>query len=86
MGGHWNFVSGGAELSAFCNKAFGTDGALTFPQFKAWSNVYGRLVMPLLAPQGAPYHQQLTIDQIAELHAIAKSLKREWSNPEMTKE
>ena len=35
VGGHWNTVSGGDELRAYTLKLFGTDGAMSFEQFKA---------------------------------------------------
>ena len=31
-------------------------------------------------------NQQLNLEQIAELQTIARNVKREWSNPEMTKD
>jgi hypothetical protein len=48
IGGHWNYVSGNDELKAYTLKLFGTDGAMSFEQFKAASSFYGQYAMPIL--------------------------------------
>ena len=43
--------------------------------------------MPTFAVTGqGATNQQLNLEQIAELQTIARNIKREWSNPEMTKD
>ena len=51
IGGHWNTVSGGDELKACTMKLFGTDGAMSFSQFKASTTFYGQYAMPILAEE-----------------------------------
>jgi hypothetical protein len=48
VGGHWNTVSGGDEFKAYNLKLFGTDGAMSFEQFKASSMFYGKYAMGIL--------------------------------------